>query len=155
VAAIGAARRLYLNAAQAGALALGFANAAGFAGEGPALQVSNAWVPVSDTQGVDVPLLMTIKNQSTEADALLRVSCPAANFSEKHTVDRGEGAPAMRAIKSIPVPAAGEITLKPEAYHVMLLQTRQVLAEGDTFSCSLVFQKAGKLETEVHVIRLR
>jgi periplasmic copper chaperone A len=153
VVAIGAARHACRHVAPLGAAAILLAVTPAFAGEGPALRVSNAWVPVSDRQGVDVPLLMTIRNEATEADALLRVSCPAANFSEKHTVDRGEGAPAMRAIKSIPVPAAGEITLKPEAYHVMLLQTRQVLAEGDTFSCSLVFQRAGKLETEVHVNR--
>jgi copper(I)-binding protein len=33
----------------------------------------------------------------------------------------------------------------------MLLQTRQALAVGETFSCSIVFQKAGAIETEVKV----
>jgi copper(I)-binding protein len=153
VVAIGAARHACRHVAHLGAAAILLAVAPAFAGDRPALQISNAWVPASDMTGADVPLLMTIRNQGTDADALLRVSCPAANFSEMHTVDRGEGAPAMRAIKSIPV--SGEITLKPEAYHVMLLQTRQVLAEGDTFICSFTFQKAGKLETEVHVTRPR
>lgn len=150
-----AARHACRHVARLGAAAILSAVAPAFAGDRPALQISNAWVPASDMTGADVPLLMTISSQGTEADALLRVSCPAANFSEMHTVDRGEGAPAMRAIKSIPVPAAGEIMLKPEAYHVMLLQTRQVLAKGDTFICSFTFQKAGKLETEVHVTRPR
>ncbi len=136
-------------------LVLALATVPVFGGDRPALQIFRAWVPASDTVGADVPLLMTIRNEANDPDALLRVSCPFANFADKHTVDRGEGAPAMRAIPSIPIPAAAEITLKTDAYHVMLLQTRQVLAEGDTFSCSVVFQKAGKLETEVHIVRPR
>ena len=96
---------------------------------------------------------MTIRNDAAEADAVLRVRCPIANFSEKHTVDRGEGAPAMREVKSIPVPENRTIELKPDGYHVMLLQTRQKLADGETFTCAVVFQKAGTRETEVQISR--
>jgi len=67
------------------------------------LQISKAWTPEGQI-GSDAPLLMTIANQGSEADSLLRARCPVANFLEKHTVDRGEGAPAMRAVSSIPVP---------------------------------------------------
>ena len=101
-----------------------------FAAADDALQVTSARVPASDQMGIDLPLLMTIRNDTAEADALLRVRCPFANFSEKHTVDRGEGAPAMREVKSIPVPANKTIELKRDGYHVMLLQTRQKLVDG-------------------------
>ena len=119
-----------------------------------ALDVSNAWVSASDRPGVDLPLSMTINNHASDSDALMRVRCPVANFSERHIVDRGEGAPAMRSIASIPIPAGKTIELKSDQYHVMLLQTRQKLVEGDTFTCAVVFQKAGTIETEVHVKRL-
>jgi copper(I)-binding protein len=91
----------------------------GFAVAGDALQVSNARVPASNEIGTDLPLVMTIRNDASEADAILRVRCPFANFHEKHTVDRGEGAPAMRAIKSIPIPENKTIELKRDAYHVI------------------------------------
>jgi hypothetical protein len=103
--------------------------------------------------GGDLPLLMTIKNEADTSDSLLRVRCPVANFSEKHIVDRGEGAPAMRSIAAIPIAANSTIVLKPDGYHVMLLQTRQPLTEGETFTCAVVFQKAGTIETEVRVSR--
>lgn len=119
-----------------------------------ALQVSNAWVPSSDQTGIDIPFLMTIQNNASDPDALVRVRCPFANFTEKHIVDRGEGSPAMRAIPSIPIPAGKTTELKSDSYHVMLLQTRQKLVEGETFTCAVVFQKAGTLEMEVHVRRL-
>jgi len=126
----------------------------GFAAAGDALQVTSARVPASDQVGVDLPLLMTIRNDATEADAILRVRCPFANFSEKHTVDRGEGAPAMREVKSIPIPENKTVELKRDGYHVMLLQTRQKLVDGETFTCAVVFQKAGTRETEVQVSRM-
>jgi len=94
---------------------------------------------------------MTVRNAAEVADALLRVRCPVANFSVKHAVDRGEGSPAMREIPSIPISANSTTVLKPDAYHVMLVQARQALAAGEAFNCSIVFQKAGTIETEVKV----
>ena len=118
---------------------------------GEVLQISNAWTLPADREGVDLPLLMTVTNDGDSADALVRVRCPVANFAEKHTVDRGEGAPAMRPISAIPIPAKSTLELKKDGYHVMLLQVRQTLSPGATFNCSIVFQKSGTIETEVHV----
>jgi copper(I)-binding protein len=136
-----------------GLLVVELSLAPGLAVAGDALQVTNAHVFASDQTGIDVPLVMTVKNDASEADSLLRVRCPFANFSERHTVDRGEGAPAMRAVKSIPVPENKTTELKPDGYHVMLLQTRQKLAAGETFTCAITFQKAGTKETEVQVLK--
>jgi periplasmic copper chaperone A len=116
-----------------------------------ALKVADAWVPTAEKIGVDVPLSLTIQNEPGTDDALLRVRCPVANFSERHTVDRGEGAPAMRSVRSIPIAASGTTVLKADGYHIMLLQTRQPLAAGDKFTCAIDFQKAGTIETEVNV----
>jgi periplasmic copper chaperone A len=117
------------------------------------LVVSDAWVPAVDEVGRDVPLLAAIRNEAEVPDALMRIRCPVANFFEKHTVDRGEGAPAMRPISAIPIPAGATVVLKPSEYHLMLLQIRQPLAAGERFKCTLVFQKAGAIETEVEVRR--
>ena len=123
-------------------------------GGGNTLRVAEAWVPATDKVGADVPLLMTVHNEADGGDALLRVRCPVANFSERHTVDRGEGAPAMRTIPSIPIAAGGTTVLKPDGYHIMLLQIRQPLVAGEKFACSINFQKAGTIETEVNVQKL-
>jgi copper(I)-binding protein len=136
-----------------GLVAVGTWLTAGAAAADVALQVTNARVPASEEIGINLPLLMTIRNDAAEADAILRVRCPFANFAEKHTVDRGEGAPAMREIKSIPIPENKTTELKRDGYHVMLLQTRQKLVDGEKFMCAVVFQKAGTKETEVQVSR--
>ncbi|MCC8982459.1 copper chaperone PCu(A)C [Bradyrhizobium sp. 10BB] len=115
------------------------------------LAIVDARVLAIDKAGGDLPLTMTIKNEADSADALLRVRCPVANFSERHIVDRGEGAPAMRSISNIPIPPKATLELKRDGYHVMLLQMRHALAPGETFKCAVVFQKAGTIETEVQV----
>jgi len=115
------------------------------------IAISDAWVEAIAQVGGNVALSMTIRNDTEVADALLRVRCPVANFAVKHAVDRGEGAPAMREIPSIPIAASSTTLLKPDAYHIMLLQTRQALAAGEAFNCSIAFQKAGTIETEVKV----
>lgn len=124
--------------------------AAAFAAE-QRLSLAGAWVPNTFEVGRDIPLHVTIRNDTDSPDALVRARCPIANFSEKHTVDRGEGAPAMRTISAIPIPSGGEVALQPTGYHVMLLQTREPLEVGRKFTCTLVFQKAGSIETEVEV----
>ena len=140
-----------IGLAAAALAAAGFGLAPGSAAAGDTLQVTNARVPASDQVGVDLPLLMTIRNDGAEADAISRVRCPIANFSEKHTVDRGEGGLAMRAVKSIPIPENKTVELTRDGYHVMLLQTRQKLVDGEKFTCAVVFQNAGTKETEVQV----
>jgi copper(I)-binding protein len=60
----------------------------------------------------------------------------------------------MREVKSIPVPGNKTTELKRDGYHVMLLQTRQKLIDGERFACAVVFQKAGTKETEVQVSRM-
>lgn len=137
--------------ARASFAVIGLGVAPAFSAGPESLQISNARIAASDKVGIDVPLLMTITNATAATDALLRVRCPFANFIEKHTVDRGEGAPAMRAIPSIPIAANDALALKPDGYHVMLLQTRQKLVQGETLTCAVVFQKAGTVDTEVRV----
>jgi copper(I)-binding protein len=145
--------RLHRNIGRLAAGMLGLATliTVSLAAADEAIKISDAWVHAADQVGGNVALSMTIKNEAEVADALMRVRCPVANFSEKHAVDRGEGAPAMRPVPSIPIAAGTTTVLKPDAYHVMLLQTRQALVAGEAFNCSIVFQKAGTIETEVKV----
>jgi copper(I)-binding protein len=115
------------------------------------IEVTDARVPATEQIGADIPLLMRVTNHAPEADALLRVRCPFANFSERQTVDYGEGAPSRRTIPSIPVPANGEVDLTTKSYHIMLLQTRETLIEGQVLSCSAAFRNAGTQDIEVKV----
>ncbi len=115
------------------------------------VSVSEAWTAPNDKIGADAILSMVVKNNGAEADALVRAACPFANFAEKRTVDRGEGAPSAREIRSIPIPAHATAKLTAQGYHVVLLQIREKLVKGETFDCSLRFRKAGPMNVKVRI----
>jgi copper(I)-binding protein len=115
------------------------------------LSVQGAWVPPSPRTGVDIGLYMTIHNDDDEADALVRATCPFANFAERRTVDVGEGGLSDRAVPNIPVAAHAILELGPKGYHVGLLQTRDKLTTGDSFTCNVTFRRAGPMEVKVMV----
>src|SRR5690348_7087717 len=117
----------------------------------PSVESSKAWAPAAAQAGADVPVYMTIANRAAEPGGLLRFRCRAANFTEQRTTDYGEGAPAGREIKSIPVPADQTLVLAPGAYHLMLLKTTQPLKQGDTFPCTLTFKNSGRQDVSVTV----
>ena len=122
------------------------------AAEPGAIEVSNAWTPVSEQTRVDTPLYMTITNRGDGPDSLVRVRCPVSDFAEKHMTDRGEGGVAMREVRAIAIPPGAVVTLAPRGAHLMLLHTKQALQPGETFTCSVVFQKAGAVPVEVTVM---
>jgi periplasmic copper chaperone A len=108
------------------------------------IEVVHARVTPSELAGVDVHLQMTVINRSSVPDALLCVRCPVANFSEKYTIDSGEGSSALHAIPSLAIDADDKTRLVAENAHVMRSQTRQPLIEQDRFVCSANFRKAGR-----------
>jgi periplasmic copper chaperone A len=120
---------------------------------GSGVGLSRAWTPAVDQTRGDQPIYLTIVNHADAPDTLTRVRCPSelADFTEKHATDRGEGGLAMREVKSFTVPAGATMVLAPEGNHLMLLHVREALQDGQTFTCSLVFQKAGTVPVEVKV----
>ena len=115
------------------------------------IELSEAWVPAAGETGADVPLYLTITNRTDQADSLLRVRCPVAQFTEKRTVDKDEGGTAFREVNSIPVAANGTTRLEAEGFQVVLLQTTQPLREGDRFECAVSFKGAGPRQVAVTV----
>lgn len=116
-----------------------------------AMEVVDATVPPAAEKGVDLPLTMRIDNKGGGEDSLVRVRCPVAQFTEKRTVDQGEGGTAHREVTAIPVPADGDQELGPEGFHVVLLQTTQPLRAGESFSCAFSFKVAGPRQVPVTV----
>jgi copper(I)-binding protein len=68
-----------------------------------------------------------------------------------HSHSASGGAMSMRPVTGIDVPAKGKVELKPGGYHVMFIDLVKPLAKGDTFTLSLTFEKAGKVDVPITV----
>jgi copper(I)-binding protein len=115
------------------------------------IAVTDAWTSPNAEIGSDAVLGMAVTNDGAEPDALVRVSCPVANFSEKRQIDIGEGGKSAREVHDIPIAPKSKAILNRDGFHVALLQTRQKLVEGDEFQCSVSFRRAGTIEVQVRV----
>jgi copper(I)-binding protein len=56
--------------------------------------------------------------------------------------------------EGLPVPANSTVVLEPGSYHLMFNDLKRPLKEGDHFSATLVFAKAGKMDVTFEVQRL-
>ena len=88
---------------------------------------------------------MTIKSKGA-ADTLVSASSPIAGMVQLHEVIT-EGATSKMQEKpgGFPVPANGQVELKPGGYHVMLMDLKQQPKEGETVEITLKFEKAGEI----------
>ncbi len=95
---------------------------------------------------------MTVKNTGNTDRKLLKVDSPVAKSVELHNHINDNGVMKMRPVKEIDVKAKGQAELKPGGYHVMLIDLKQVLKDGDKVPLTLSFDD-GSTEKAEAVVR--
>jgi len=93
----------------------------------------------------------TVDNGSNSAERLLHASTPIAAGVSLHQMAIENGVMKMRAIPSVEINPGGRLELKPDGYHLMLIDLKQPLRVGETFPLMLTFQRAGTVRTVVTV----
>lgn len=134
------------------ALALGSAPLAAHSFAVGAIKIGHPWTretaPAQTTGGG----YMTITNTGTAADTLVSISSPAAKQVQIHTMSMSGGVMRMRQLAGgLPIPAGGSVTLKPGAYHLMLIGLKAPLKQGMKVPAELRFRKAGRVKVEFAV----
>lgn len=85
---------------------------------------------------------------SAQGGKLISVQSPVAGVVEIHEMSMDGNVMKMRSITSLELPAGKAVELKPGGYHVMLLDLKRQIKEGDTVALTLVVEgKDGKRET--------
>jgi len=110
--------------------------------------VKDAWVRGTVAQQKASGAFMHITSAS--GGMLVSVSSPVAGVAEIHEMAMDGNVMRMRAVPMLELPAGKAVELKPGGYHVMLLDLKQQLRNGDTVPLSLVVEgKDGQRETVV------
>ena len=119
-----------------------------------ALRIDHPYaVPTPPGARTGAAYLRTLRNTGDQADRLIGASTPAAGTVEIHrsVVDAGH-VMRMRAIDGIDLPPRSELKLRHGGeYHLMLIDLKASLKNGDRFPMTLRFQKAGEREVMVWV----
>lgn len=83
-----------------------------------------------------------------QSTRLVQATSPVAGLVEIHSMRMDKDVMRMEAIPGLDLPAGRSVELKPGGYHVMLMQLKQSIKEGETVPITLSFQSPdGKRET--------
>jgi periplasmic copper chaperone A len=113
------------------------------------LEVSNAWARATPAKAENGAAYVTIL--SPTSDRLLSASSPVAKKAELHTMEMAGMVMKMRPIAGLDIPAGQPVALKPGGEHIMLIGLQQPLHEGQSFTLTLNFEKAGARTVSVAV----
>lgn len=95
---------------------------------------------------------MTITNTGSEPDRLIGGSLPQAGKFEVHEMRMDNNVMTMRPITGgLEIKPGQTVTLAPGGYHVMFMQLKEPLKEGEILKGDLVFEKAGTVPVEYKV----
>ena len=95
---------------------------------------------------------LTIENDSAEPDRLVSATAEIAGHTGIHQMSMVDGMMKMRELtEGLPVPADGSVALEPNSYHLMFTDLKEPLKEGDEFSGTLTFEKAGTVDVTFEV----
>jgi copper(I)-binding protein len=114
------------------------------------VQVDKPWARATPPGAAVAGGYMLIRNQGA-ADRLVGASSPAAAKVELHVHINNKGVMEMREVKGYDVPAKGKFELKPGGAHLMFIDLKQPLKEGDRVPVKLRFEKAGEVNAEFQV----
>ena len=108
--------------------------------------VSDPWVRATVAQQKATGAFM--KLQATQDAKLISAKSPAAGIVEVHEMAMDGGVMKMRAIEGLALPMGKAVELKPGGYHVMLMDLKSQVKEGDAVPLTLTFEtKDGKRQT--------
>lgn len=96
----------------------------------------------------------SIRNEGKTADRLLSASSPVAERIEIQRVQADGQAPRAETVPSLDLPAGQAVTLRhdaPEGYRLLLSSLKAPLKDGDRFTVSLRFERAGPVDVKVWV----
>jgi periplasmic copper chaperone A len=117
-----------------------------------AITLTDLWARATPPNAPTAGGYMTIANSGGEADRLMSASSPSAQAVEFHEMKVTDGVMTMRKLEGgVDIPAGASVALAPGSFHLMFVEPKKSFARGEQVPVTLTFEKAGTVETFLHV----
>jgi copper(I)-binding protein len=136
------------------AVILALSTSAGFALDYKlgALEIKQPWARATPKGAAVAGGYVRITNTGTTPDRLTGGSLTAAGRIEIHEMATVDGVMKMRPLPTgIEIKPGETVELKPGSFHMMFMDLKQPLTQGQPIKGTLVFEKAGTIEIEYAV----
>jgi copper(I)-binding protein len=94
---------------------------------------------------------LTIENKGSAPDRLIGGSADVAGNVQVHEMTMNNGVMTMRPLDSLAIEPGKTVKLAPGGYHLMLLDLKSPLKQGDQLPVTLEFERAGKVKLSLDV----
>jgi len=116
------------------------------------LVISQAWSRATPGGAKVGAGYFTVANKGSVADRLVAVSGDVAGRIELHEMATTNGVMTMRALPNgLTIEPGKTVTLAPGGYHLMMMDLKAPLKQGDKLPITLEFEKAGKIAVTLDV----
>ncbi|MCK0196593.1 copper chaperone PCu(A)C [Ancylobacter sp. 6x-1] len=117
-----------------------------------ALEIIHPWTRVTPNGAKVAGGYLIVENDGDTADRLIGATTEVAGRAEIHQMTVTDGVMTMRMLKDgAEVPAKGKLELAPGGYHIMMLDLKRPLVEGEKIKGTLTFAKAGTIAVDFKV----
>ncbi|MBL0338493.1 MAG: copper chaperone PCu(A)C [Rhodospirillaceae bacterium] len=113
--------------------------------------VSNAWARPVTNQQMPAAIYLTLTNQSSQPDQLIKVETNIAKKAAIHATMTDGMVLMMRPRETVVIPAKQQVVFMPNDSHIMLMDLSQILAPKSQFQIELNFAKSGCYAVQVTV----
>jgi len=135
-------------------LALGLVlSGAAFAGAADQITVQDPYVRLAPPNAPATGAFMVLKNGGDKDVKFVKADNPVSKVTELHTHLNEGGVMKMRPVQAIEIKAKGEAVLKPGSLHVMLIDLKTPMKEGDSVPLTLSFDDGSSKVVEAKVVR--
>ena len=118
------------------------------------IEIENAWARATPPGAETAAGYMTIRNQSSSPDHLIRAASPLAARVEMHVHIHDGDVMRMRQVKGYDIPANGSLELKSGGAHLMFVDIQRPFKEGEKIPVTLRFERAGERKVVFSVGRI-
>ncbi|MGH2340885.1 copper chaperone PCu(A)C [Segnochrobactraceae bacterium EtOH-i3] len=121
-----------------------------------AIEISHPWTRATPPAAKVAGGFMKITNTGTTDDVLISGSAPEiAGRVEIHEMAVTDGIMTMRPLKDgLPIKAGETVELKPGSFHIMFMELKKPLVEGEKIPGSVTFRNAGTVNVEFAVDKM-
>ena len=113
------------------------------------VEVKDAWVRATVNQQKATGAFMRLT--AAQNSRVVQASSPVAGVAEIHEMSMVGNMMRMRPVDALELPAGKTVELKPNGYHLMLMDLKQTIKEGDTVPLMLVVEGSDGKRTNVEV----
>jgi copper(I)-binding protein len=110
--------------------------------------VTAAWARATPPAATTGAAYLTIENRGSADDHLVSASSPAAGMVMIHETIEEAGIARMRPVENPTISAGGTLEMEPGGTHLMLMDLKQPLTEGNHVPLTLVFERAGAVTVD-------